>query len=383
MGFMAPASVLGYIILEWKLSNAQAGWVGGALFVGYIMLVPFLTAVTDRVDPKRIYLFCAALGAAGNFGFAFIAYDLWTGVVFRMLTGIGLAGTFMPGLKALTDQLEEGKAQQRAATYYTSCFALGSGLSILVAGMAADFLEWRWAFILAGLGGLGAFCIILLVLPSKVPEPVSGSVFSVLDFRPIVRDREVMAYVTASFGVAWEVFTSRIWLVTFFFYLQARYSSVEVWLGPAVWSTIVALVGVPAAMVIGELSVRYNRRNILSSVAFVSCGFSVAIGYVIGSGYELSLLLCILFGITSYGRSAATTAGTVAVSDPKKRGGALAMQAFIGFSGGILGPLAFGIGLDFAGGNKVETAWITAMCVMAIGPFITLLSMFGIKKDSA
>ena len=127
MGFMAPASVLGYIILEWKLSNAQAGWVGGALFVGYIMLVPFLTAVTDRVDPKRIYLFCAALGAAGNFGFAFIAYDLWTGVVFRMLTGIGLAGTFMPGLKALTDQLEEGRAQQRAATYYTSCFALGSG----------------------------------------------------------------------------------------------------------------------------------------------------------------------------------------------------------------------------------------------------------------
>ena len=96
---MAPAAVLGEIIQDWQLSNAQAGWLGGALFAGYIVTVPVLTAYTDRIDPKRIYLTCAALGAIGNFGFGFVAEDLWSGALFRVLTGIGLAGTFIPGMK--------------------------------------------------------------------------------------------------------------------------------------------------------------------------------------------------------------------------------------------------------------------------------------------
>ena len=149
---------------------------------------------------------------------AFIADGLWSGVVFRVLTGIGLAGTFMPGLKALTDQLPEGKAQQRGATYYSSFFALGSGLSILIAGVTADFLDWRWAFIFAGCGGIGALLIVSIVLPAKQAKTPGAP--SALNFRPIFRDRAIMAYVVASLGVAWEVFTSRVWLVTFFFFLQ-------------------------------------------------------------------------------------------------------------------------------------------------------------------
>ena len=135
LGFMAPAAVLGEIICDWQLTNAQAGWLGGALFAGYIVTVPVLTAYTDRIDPKRIYLTCAALGVIGNFGFGFLADGLWSGALFRVLTGIGLAGTFMPGMKAMTDQLPAGKTQERGATYYTSVFALGYVLSILVSGM--------------------------------------------------------------------------------------------------------------------------------------------------------------------------------------------------------------------------------------------------------
>jgi hypothetical protein len=34
--------------------------------------------------------------------------------------------------------------------------------------------------------------------------------------------------------------------------------------------------------------------------------------------------------------------------------------AFVGFSGGILGPVAFGTALDLAGGRTNPDAWITA-----------------------
>jgi MFS family permease len=380
MGFMAPAAMLGDIIRDWQLSNAQAGWLGGALFAGYILTVPVLTAYTDRIDPKRIYLVCAALGAIGNFGFGFVADGLWSGVVFRVLTGIGLAGTFMPGLKALSDQLPAGRTQQRGATYYTSVFALGSGLSILIAGRAADLLDWHWAFAIAGAGGLGAFLIVAVVLPANPPDPDARPPGAALDFRPVLKDRAVMSYVMSSLGVAWEVFASRVWFVTFFLYLQTQFPGAESGWSPVVWATIVALVGVPAAMLIGEMSVRYNRHRILIGVAVVSVALAVSIGFTVDAAYEIPLVLSILFGMFSYGRTAATTAGTVAVADPKRRGGALAIQSFVGFSGGILGPLAFGIALDAAGGSGTAAAWVIAMMVMAVGPVITILALLAMPK---
>lgn len=383
LGFMAPAAVLGEIIRDWQLTNTEAGWLGGALFAGYIVTVPVLTAYTDRIDPKRIYLTCAALGVIGNFGFGFVADGLWSGVMFRVLTGIGLAGTFMPGMKAMTDQLPAGKAQERGATYYSSVFALGSGLSILVAGVMADLLDWRWAFAIAGAGGACAFAIVAAVLPANRPAIDARPPGAALDFRPVFRDRAVMAYVVASLGVAWEVFASRVWLVTFFLFLQSRLPAGETGWSPAVWATVVALIGVPAAMFIGELTVRYDRRRILMGVAVVSGILCVAIGLTVGDGYGLSLALCIVFGMFSYGRSSSTTAGTISVADPRRRGSALAVQAFIGFSGGILGPLAYGIALDAAGGSGTAAAWGVAMFVMAVGPVVTVLALMAMPKAAA
>lgn len=375
LGFMAPAAVLGDIIHAWSLSNTQAGWLGGALFAGYIATVPLLTALTDRVDPKRIYLLCAAVGAAGNFGFGFVADGLWTGVAFRVMTGIGLAGTYMPGLKALTDRLAGDRLQQRAATYYTSVFALGSGLSILAGGFAAEVANWHWAFALAGAGSLAALTIVAVMLPSGSPARESAATGAALDFRPVLRDRDVMAYILSFLGIAWEVFASRIWLVSFFVWLQSGLAAGEAGWSPAVWATVVALVGVPSAMALGELSVRYDRRRILIGTAAVSAVLAVAIALTAGISYELSLALCVLFGMVSYGRNSSTTAGTISVAKPGRRGATLAVQAFVGFSGGILGPIAVGAALDAGGGSASLSGWSVALCMMAFGPLVSIASL--------
>lgn len=380
LGFMAPAAVLGDIIAAWTLSNTEAGWLGGALFAGYIATVPVLTALTDRVDPKRIYLVSAAVAVLGNLGFGFVADGLWSGVAFRVLTGIGLAGTYMPGLKALTDQLAPGKPQQRGATYYTSVFALGSGLSILAGGLAGEAAGWNWAFAVAAAGSAGALLIVAVVLPARPPAPVAKGAASALDFRPVLRDRAVMGYVLSFLGIAWEVFASRIWFVGFFAFAATAVPGGQGdglaggW-SPALLATAVALLGVPAAMGFGELAVRIDRRRLLIGVASVSAALAVAIGLTAGMSYELSVALCLLFGMASYGRNSATTAGTISVADPSRRGATLAVQAFVGFSGGILGPLAFGIALDAAGGAATVSGWRTAACVMAVGPLLSVAAL--------
>ena len=151
---------------EWGASNSAAGLISGMFFAGYMAAVPVLTGLTDRVDARRVYLFSSLLCACGCLGFALFAQGVWSAALFQGLTGAGIAGTYMPGLRALTDNLDE-RAQSRAVSFYTAVFGFGASLSILLAGAIAATLGWRWAFGLCALGPLVAGSMIVGGLPPR------------------------------------------------------------------------------------------------------------------------------------------------------------------------------------------------------------------------
>ncbi len=82
-----------------QLLNFYSGFRLEHVFAGYTVSVPVLAGLTDRMDPRRIYLGSTVLGIAGALGFALLANGFWTALVFRVLAGFGLAGTF-PGFQA-------------------------------------------------------------------------------------------------------------------------------------------------------------------------------------------------------------------------------------------------------------------------------------------
>ncbi|MBG0780173.1 MAG: MFS transporter, partial [Desulfotignum balticum] len=105
LGVFAFPALLPHFMQIWELSGNQAGWINGIYFIGYTGAVPVLTSLTDRMDARRIYLAGCVIGIISNFGFAFLAGGFWTALLFRALCGISLAGTFIPGLKALMDRV--------------------------------------------------------------------------------------------------------------------------------------------------------------------------------------------------------------------------------------------------------------------------------------
>ena len=74
--------------------------------------------------------------SAGALGFSLFGEGIRTGIAFQALLGAGLAGTYMPGLKALSDRVG-GRIQSRAVSFYTSSFGVGSSLSLLLSGALA------------------------------------------------------------------------------------------------------------------------------------------------------------------------------------------------------------------------------------------------------
>ena len=60
----------------WSWSAAEAGLVGGILFLGYVAATPYLSGLTDRVDARRVYAGSSVVAAAGMLLFALFAEGL-------------------------------------------------------------------------------------------------------------------------------------------------------------------------------------------------------------------------------------------------------------------------------------------------------------------
>jgi MFS family permease len=69
-GFAAYPAFLPALRAAWGLSGAEAGFVGGAFFFGYMLAVPLLSGITDRIDARGVFAFSCLLAAAGTAGFA-------------------------------------------------------------------------------------------------------------------------------------------------------------------------------------------------------------------------------------------------------------------------------------------------------------------------
>ena len=98
-------ALLPSFIANWHITNGEAGWITGLFYAAYTVSVPVLVTLTDRVDPRAVYLTGVGLTIASHVGFAAFADGLWSAGAAHALAGVGWAGTYMTGLKLLADRV--------------------------------------------------------------------------------------------------------------------------------------------------------------------------------------------------------------------------------------------------------------------------------------
>lgn len=380
LGFSTFQALIPTFRAEWGLSNTDAGWISGIYFAGYVGAVPLLSALTDRLDAKKVVLASLAIGGGASLAFAVLAEGFWGGLVWRALQGVGLAGTYMPGLKALSDRVEGQRAQSRYVAFYTASFGIGAALSYVLAGAIAPEWGWRWAFAVNALGAVAAALLTLAVLPWSAP-PKAAAERRLLDFRPVMRNRAALSYILAYCGHNWELFAFRSWAVAFLVFALAQHPGSGIGVDATVIAAAATLLGVPSSIFGNELAVRVGRRRLVVAVMVASVALSLMIGAAAGVAYGLAVGLCLLYGLLLTGDSGAITAGTVAEAVSGQRGATLAMHAFIGFMGGVFGPLVCGIVLDAAGASIL--GWSLAIATMGLGSAAALAAILFIGRPQA
>jgi predicted MFS family arabinose efflux permease len=351
--FTLPA-LLPEMMARWSLSATEAGWLIGVFFAAYVPAVPVLLSLTDRVPARQIYLIGTGATAAAHLGFAFFADGFWGGLFFRALAGIGWAGAYMPGLKAIADPLT-GVAQSRAVAWHAAGVGIAGASSFALAGLCNALMGPGFAFLVAGLAATGAFAIAMLILPDA-PPPKSAAPRGLLDFRPVFANRRAMAWIAGYTVHTLEMAVLRAWAVAFLtasFLIQAPPS----WLpGPTVLFTLAGLVGIASSLAGNRLAESLGRDRIVAIAVLSGAALSLVAGFAFGASPFVVLLLVFLWNAAIYLDSSALTAGTVQAADPALRGATMGLHSMLGYAGGFVGPLLAGVMLDWAGGEGVA-AW--------------------------
>ena len=354
-GFSTYPALLAPLRAAWGMSGAEAGFIGGVFFAGYMAAVPLLTGLTDRVDARRVYAGSMLLSAAGTAAFGLAAEGVWSASLCQAIAGAGLAGTYMPGLKALTDRVE-GPLQSRFIAFYTSSFGIGASASLLLGGWLEGRVGWEWTFLLCGAGPLAAAALALRGLKPVAPHPLPASGRPLRALRPVFASRATLGYVLGYAAHSWELFGLRAWMVAFLAFAYAQSPDLVPFWTPAAAAAAINLLGIPASILGNEIAGRIGRRRYIAATMGASAALACLAGLLGPLAGWLALLLVALHFVAVMADSAALTAGLVAATPPLQRGATLAVYSFFGFGGGFLGPLAFGLVFDLAGGEG-RLAW--------------------------
>ena len=382
LGFSAVPALLPELSAAWHLSATQAGTLTGAFFAGYMVAVPLLTALTDRIDARKIYLAATLIAALANLGLALAARSFASGLALQILAGIGLAGMYMPGLKLLSDHVT-GPKQSRFVAFYTSSFGIAASLSFVVAGAVATLLDWRYAFGLATAGAVAAALLTLLV-PRGASAPHDGrSLARLLDVRPVLKNRSAMVYVLGYAAHNFELFAIRGWIVTFLVFSQSlQPAGATIWSAPTV-AGVATLLGVVTSILGNEVAMRFGRRRFILLVMMATAALVALIGWAAPLPYPVVALLLLLHAMMMTFDSASLTAGALAAAPAGHRGATMAVHSGLGFGFAFLGALAMGAVLDLAGPNTVfgwGVAFMSVALMDASGAFVVWL--WGRERNS-
>lgn len=367
---VVPSILAAFLIPEWHLTGAQAGLLAGSGAAGYMVTVPVLATLTDRKDARKILIAGSALSALGTLLFGLFASGLWSGAFFNAVAGVGFAGAYMPGLKALTDRLAPGDSS-RAVTLYTSSFSFGVGLSFLVAQLVAEHWGWRTAFFVTAVGPLVMLSICFLLRPVE-PKPAQGRL---LDFAPVFRNTNAMGFVLGYGAHCFELYGIRTWLVAFWTFVTVKNDRSSIFT-PIVVSVVFSLLAMPASIFGNELALRFGRHRAISAVMFSSAVVAVLIGIFADKSPWVLLPLIVVYAFTVPADSGALTSGMAMAADPRYRGATMAMHSTVGFSLSALGAWGVGVALDAAGGPLSPSAWTAAFSVLAAGILLGPVALY-------
>jgi MFS family permease len=343
--FINYSAILPILKKEWGMNNTMAGSIFSVYQFGYILSGVLLSSLTDRLNTRNIFIVSAVWSGVANLLFALFAHDYVSGMVLRALTGIGMGGTYMPGLKLVAERFDPGE-RGRAVGIYVGALVFGTSLSLAVTGGIASVAGWRTAFVACS---VGVFVGILLSLVAfRGYKPILHRKVEAGFRREVLKNKPAFLMIFGYGSHMWEMYGMRSWLAPFFTAVLIAHGAAT---GKATaWASAAAAaaigVGAISTAVTGTISDRLGRTATVSLVMISSAVLSFAFGWLINLPPWVVMAVGLVYGYVIVAESPVFSTALTELVAPAYLGTAMGLQSLVGYSLAMISPTVFGWTLD-------------------------------------
>jgi MFS family permease len=378
--YYAYSAMLLLIQQEWGMSSAEAGLVFGASQMGYVAAIAVLMPLTDRVRTSYVLIGSAVLSVLGNVLFPLLAHDVASGCLFRALGGAGVAGTYMPGLRMISERFASARRGGPVGLYVAS-FVLGGTVSFSGSAALLPIMGWRGAYLLQSLAGILAVLLAgsLLRNDRAGSKPAGVAPSDGSRWTQVLRNRPVMLMTAGYTGHMWELYGMRAWLAPFLAVIIGRMGNdlTAATSQAAFLSSVLLTLGAVATVLSGGVSDRLGRTATAGAILTISSLCSLTVGWLGAAPFLVVLLACIVYGCTVNPDSPVYSTGVTELAPQGRLGLAMTVQSVVGWTAGIVAPVAFGLVLDVAPG---EMAWGLAFTALGLGAVLGVVAMVALRQ---
>ena len=365
---------------QWGLNNTQAGLIFSAYLAGYAASALLVMPLTDRLPPRYIFAGSAVVSVVAHVLFPLLAQGVLSAVALRCVAGVGLLGTYMPGLRIVSERFSSGGRGLAIGLFVTAQYFANSASLAVTGGLMARF-DWEEAYLLMALGSAAGLPLAYFLLRNH--RTVSGPASSGRLDATILKNAAARYLILGYSLHAAVVFAVRVWLPVFLVaVLVARgVGDDAAVVRAAIFGGLALTVGSLGPVMGGVISDRFGRATSAAAIFALSGACSWLIGWTGDFPWPLIIAIAVVYGWAIAADSAIYSTGVTEVASPEQLGSTMAVQAFAGLVGGVVGPVLMGLVLDF---TDDSFRWgFSSMGVIAIVAVGALLRLRYLERSGA
>ena len=278
--------------------------------------------------------------------FSLVADDMVTGMTLMAFAGLGLVGVYMPGLRVISERFPTHGRGMAIGLFVTAYYAAFSISLAATGGLLAPLEEWRDAYLVMALASISSLPLAYLLLRNHIHVPTHQS-SGKLDLT-VLKNLSARYFILGYSLHAVELYAVRVWLPAFLAgVLVARgTASAQAAVTAATVGGIALAIGAAGPFMGGIISDRWGRATSAAAIFALSGACSWAIGWLGDFPWAVVVAVAVVYGWAIAADSAIYSTAVTEVANPPQLGSTMAMQAFLGFMGGVIGPILVGGVLD-------------------------------------